>query len=344
MIRTIWQTNSAGSIKNLVLRTDIMKSLKADQIRIETKAVGLNFADIFALVGLYSATPKGTFTPGLEFSGIVEEVGQQVTTFQVGDAVIGLTRFGGYSTVIDVKAEFCSLLPEGWSFAEGAAFPVQTLTAYYALKSLGDVKADQNVLIHSAAGGVGLQAMKICQKIGANPIGTVGNEQKKEFLAQSGFDKVIVRTKNFPQEVRKILAENELHLVLDAIGGKIQKQSYDLLAAMGRLIVFGAAEFTPAKNRPKYIKSIIKYLRRPHYDVMKMINANKSVMAFNLIWLTDKVDLFHSLLDEIKQLKLDPPHVGRTFPFEEAHPAIEHLRSGKSLGKVLLHIETPQNT
>jgi alcohol dehydrogenase len=336
MTKTFWQTPAAGAIKNLRLKTEELLPLKSDQIRIKTKAIGLNFADVFALAGLYSAAPKGAFTPGLEFAGVVMEIGEQVQNFKVGDSVMGGTRFGGYSSVIDIEPHYCLPLPEGWTFAEGAAYLVQTLTAYYALKSLGAVQAEQNVLIHSAAGGVGLQAMKICQKLNANPIGTVGNQEKKAFLNQLGFEQVIVRSGNLPQAVQQILAGNDLHLVLDAIGGKIQRQSYELLAPMGRMVVFGAAQFTPGKNRPNYLKSLWKYITKPSYDAMKMIKENKSVLGFNLILLWDQIEMFRALVTEFNELGLEPPHVGRSFAFEEAPAAIEYLRSGQSIGKVVL--------
>lgn len=336
MNRKVWRTSRAGAIDRLRLMEEALPELLSGTVRIETKAVGLNFADIFALTGLYSATPQGSFIPGLEFSGVVQTTGSETTSFRAGDRIMGVTRFGGYSSVIDIEPAYCVPIPGEWSFAQGAAFLAQTLTAWYALKELGNIQPGRNVLIQSAAGGVGLRAMQICRKVGATPIGTVRNSAKKEFLRQLGFEKVIIRDRDFSLQVKQQLNGGDLHLVLEAIGGNDFRRCYDLLAPTGRLIVFGAAEFTPGKNRPRYIPSTFRYLRRPKLDPLRMISDNKSVMAFNLIWLWSRLDVLGSLLNEIQALQLDPPFVGKEFPFHDAPAALEFLRSGQSVGKVVL--------
>ncbi|WP_237064452.1 zinc-binding dehydrogenase [Microbulbifer zhoushanensis] len=337
--RRAWRTRKAGAISNLQLVEEPLQPLAADKIRVEVKAVGLNFADIFALTGLYSATPEGSFVPGLEFSGIVSELGAAAETdLAVGDRVYGCIRFGGYATSVDVPPQHCRRMPEGWSFAGGAAFPVQSLTAYYALTDLGAVRPGQLVLVQSAAGGVGLQAMRMLQQMGAVPIGTVSSDSKRTFLAGLGFDEVIVRGNDFGAQLREQLAGRPLHAVLDGIGGEIQKQSFAALAPTGRLVVFGAAEFTPG-DKPNWLKAAWLYLKRPRYDVMDMISSNRSVMAFNLIWLWQEQALFDRLLEGSASLGLPAPHVGHEFGFEEAHEAIGCLRSGKSVGKVVLTTE-----
>ena len=341
MQRRIWKTEKAGSLRRLRLVEDRLPPLKADHVRVRVRAAGLNFADLFALTGLYSATPEGPFVPGLEFSGEVSEVGGSAAGPAVtpGQRVMGCIRFGGYAEVLDVPASWLQTIPEAWTFEQGAAFPAQTLTAWYALATLGAVAPGQRVLIHSAAGGVGLQAMAICRALGAVPVGTVSGRHKKAFLADHGYEQVIVRGRDFARQLDETLGGRPLHLVLDAIGGKIQRQSFDALAPTGRMVVFGAAEFAPGRNRPRYLASVWKYLRRPRYDPLSMISANRSVMAFNLIWLWHEQALFARLMDEILALGLAPPHVGRVFPFDEAHAALEHLRSGRSIGKVVLALD-----
>jgi alcohol dehydrogenase len=338
MKRQVWRTEKAGKISRLRLVEESPGPLAADRVRVRVRAAGLNFADLFALTGLYSATPKGPFTPGLEFSGEVSEVGRSVTgeIAVPGRRVMGCIRFGGYAESVDVPASQLQSLPDEWGFDVGAAFPVQTLTAWYALSTLGGVSAGQRVLIHSAAGGVGLQAMAICRAVGALPVGTVSGSHKREFLAQRGYDDVIVREGDLAPRLREVLGGQPLHLVLDGVGGKVQRQSFEALAPTGRMVVFGAAEFTPGKNRPRYLSSVWNYLRRPRYDALSMISANRSVMAFNLIWLWHEETLFARMMDEILALELPRPFVGRSFPFSEAHAALEHLRSGRSIGKVVL--------
>ena len=148
------------------------------------KAIGLNFADLFAIQGLYSATPKESFIPGLEYSGIIIKKGNDVNDFQVGDKIMGAIRFGAYTTHLNIDQRYILKLPEGWTFEEGASFIVQSLTAYYSLVELGNIKPNYTVLIHSAAGGVGIYANRIAKKFNAFTIGTIGSESKEKFFNQ----------------------------------------------------------------------------------------------------------------------------------------------------------------
>lgn len=330
--RRVWRTPKAGALQSLQLREEPLLTLPEGMVRVKVKAVGLNFADIFALTGLYSATPDGSFIPGLEFSGEVVESNSDL--YQPRDRVMGVTKFGGYATHIDSQPEYLTKLPDNWSYAQGAAYLVQTLTAYYALAELGQLKPKQHVLIHSAAGGVGLQAMKLTNALNASPIGTVSSASKREFLKKQGYSSVLVREKNFGKQLTNEALSFDL--VLDGVGGHVQKASFEHLNPMGRLVVFGAAEFTPGKNRPNYFSAAFKYLKRPKYDVMDMISDNKSVMAFNLIWLWQEVELLTQLIEDMQEIKISPPHVGHEFNFDKAPQAIERLRSGSSLGKVVL--------
>ena len=332
-----WQTPKAGAIDRLSLLEEPIASPVGDEIQVRIHAVGLNFADIFALTALYSATPKGPFTPGLEFSGVISALGpNHNSAYAVGDAVMGVTRFGGYRSYIHTQASYIQPLPEQWSHEQGAAYLVQTLTAWYALTSLGNLQAGQRVLIHSAAGGVGLQAMRLATALGASVIGSVGSPHKLAFLHEQGFDQVIVRSSPFSEQLQQ---HQPFDLVLDGVGGDVQRSSFNHLNPMGRLVVFGAAEFTPGKNRPHYLKALWQYLFRPKYDVMDMISANKSVLAFNLIWLWEQAPLLRQLIEDMMDQPIAPPHVGHIFDFTQAAEAIETLRLGQTCGKVVLKVD-----
>lgn len=335
--RKVWSTAKAGAIQRLTLIEEELPELADDEVETTVKAVGLNFADIFAITGLYSATPEGRFIPGLEYSGVVNRVGKNCSRFKVGDRIMAVSRFGGYASIIQSKEDYLVALPNDWSFSQGAAYLTQTLTAWYALNDLGGIKPGHDVLVQSAAGGVGLQAMKLIKALGGNSIGTVSSEHKVQFLADLGFE-AWLREPSFGAQLKR--EKRTFDLVLDAIGGEVQTASFNALNPMGRLVVFGAAEFTPGKNRPNYLKAAWKYLRRPKYDVMDMISENRSVMAFNLIWLWDQVELMKELLNTMMAVEITPPYVGHEFDFEQAHEAIDCLRSGKTIGKVVLLINS----
>jgi len=328
----------AGNIKNLQLQDEKIPPLQPQEVTVAVEAIGLNFADIFAIWGLYSATPEGEFTPGLEYAGRILAVGEKVENVQIGDRVMGVTRFGAYSTHLNIGQRYVIPLPEDWSMAEGAAFLVQVLTAYYGLTHLGALQQNATVLVHSAAGGVGIWANRIAKKYDAFTIGTVGGAQKVDFCKQEGYDKVIVRGDDFAERLDKALAKRSLGLVMECIGGKILKIGYEKLGQQGRMIVYGSARYAQPGDRPNYLKLFWQFLTRPKIDPQKMIESNKGILGFNLIYLYEKAELMHQLLQEIEQLELEKPHVGHTFSFEELPKAIRLFQSGETMGKVVVEI------
>ena len=167
--RLAWRIPRAGSLARLRLLEEDLPAPAPGEVQIDVAAVGLNFADIFACLGLYSATPAGSFVPGLEAAGTVRRVGDGVTRWRPGDRVIVLTRFGGYASALNVGEQYLWPLPETWSFEDGAAYPVQALTAWYGLVPLGGVRRGSVVLVQSAAGGVGLNALQVLRQLGAQP-------------------------------------------------------------------------------------------------------------------------------------------------------------------------------
>jgi len=329
----------AGDISGLDISKEQLLQPTASQVQIKILAIGLNFADVFAILGLYSATPKGPFIPGLEFSGEVITVGDQVHGYRVGDRVMGVTRFGAYATHVNIDQRYLVAMPDDWSYSEGASFLVQVLTAYYGLSNLGNLKSGCTVLIHSAAGGVGIWANRICKALGATTIGTVGSDKKIDLLKKEGYDEIIVRDpKTFKDDLIDKLRGRPLDLIMECIGGKIMKIGFDQLAPMGRHIVYGSAHYGSTSNRPNYFKLIPKYLTRPRLDPQNMIKENKGVLGFNLIYLFDKVDIMIKLLQEIRSLELGKPIVGHTFSFGEIRKAIKLFQRGSTIGKVVIMI------
>ncbi len=331
----------AGNINRLKISTDHLPFPGPGQVQIKMQAIGLNFADVFAVLGLYSATPQGEFIPGLEYSGEIIEVGEGVDHYAPGQSVMGVTRFGAYASHINIGQEYVIPLPLNWTFQDGASYLVQVLTAYYGLKVLGDLNAKQTVLIHSAAGGVGIWANRICKKYNATTIGTVGQKSKIRFCMKENYDKVFVRNVgSFKQDLRSALNGRTLDIIMESIGGKILEMGYHVLAPTGRLIVFGSAHYGERKDRPDYFKLIPKYLNRPRIDPQNMIKENKSIMAFNLIYLFEKTQLMHQLLEELKVLDLGKPMIGEQYDFEDLPNAIRKFQSGLTVGKVVVNLDS----
>lgn len=335
--RKSYVVSRAGNIKNLQMETEHIPEPRENEVLVAVRSIGLNFADIFAILGLYSATPEGSFIPGLEFAGEVIKTGPGVGEFTKGDRVMGVTRFGGYTTHITSESAYLQKIPVDWNYDQGAAFLVQTLTAYYGLYTLGQLKENETVLIHSAAGGVGLMANRLAKKKNAVTIGTVGNARKLDLLKQEAYDHGIVRSGKFGSDLDDILKGEKLDVVMECIGGKIFRAGYERLAPRGRMVVYGSARYGDQSDRPNWLRLAWLYLTRPKIDPQKMIELNRSVHGFNLIWLYEQKELMHTILSELEAFSLSAPHVGHSFPFEELPKAIKLFQSGTTTGKVVIH-------
>ncbi len=331
-------TVQPGSLKNLQLIDDTLAPPAAGEVQVAVKAVGLNFADVFAIWGLYKAAPKETFTPGLEYAGEIVAVGKGVTEFKTGDRVMGITRFGGYTTGINIGAQYVVAIPADWTYATGAAFLVQSLTAYYGLFNLGNLQEGQNLLIHSIAGGVGLQALKIAKAKNCFVVGTVGHAGKIELAKANGCDQVLVRGKNFEQELHEALGDRPLNLVYDTIGGRYFSIPWKMLAPMGRMIVVGSSRYATVGNRPNVLNLLRHFLTRPKIDPQSLPEQNRGLFGFNLIYLYQSIELMPPMLADMQSMQLSPPHVGHVFSFTEMREAILLFQSGKTQGKVVLEV------
>jgi alcohol dehydrogenase len=338
MERLAYRINKAGSINKLKLVAENLSDPSENEVTVRVKAIGLNFADIFAIQGLYSATPKESFVPGLEYSGIIIKKGSEVKEFNTGDKIMGAIRFGAYTNLLNINKNYIQPLPKGWSFEEGAAFIVQSLTAYYSLIELGNIKDQSTILIHSAAGGVGIYANRFAKRFNAYTIGTIGNEKKIDLLKKEGYDEVIVRDDDFSEKLKKSLENRDLNIVLECIGGKIFAESFKQMSAGGRIIVYGAAQFSTGSSSPNYFKVLTKYLTRPKVDPLSLSDKNKSVMGFNLIYLWDKVELMKKYLNNILVMNLPKPMIGEMFDFKNLLSAVKKFQSGKTVGKVVITI------
>ncbi len=336
MQRTCWKmVPKAGSIDNLTIVKEELIDPQPHEVQISVKAVGLNFADIFAMYGLYGATPEGAFVPGLEYAGTISKLGEEVKHLQEGQHVMGVTRFGGYASALNIDARYVVPLPDKWNFEEGAAYLVQVLTAYYGLVELGNIKNNSTVLIQSAAGGVGLWANRIAKNFNAYTIGCVGHESKLKLLESEGYDHGFVRDGNYRNNLKKAIQGRNLNLVMECIGGRVFLDSYLEMAPEGRLITYGSAHYGQTGARPNYIKLAWQYYNRPKLDTQKMIEQNKAVMGFNLIYLFSQADKMHRMLGELQHLKLGKPYVGHSFPFTEIRTAISRFQTGETSGKLV---------
>jgi NADPH:quinone reductase-like Zn-dependent oxidoreductase len=254
-------------------------SLAPGRVLVRVRAAGINFADLMARQGLYPDAPELPSVLGYEVAGEVEQVGDGVDAVAVGDKVLGWCRFGGYAELVSAREHDLIPLPDGWSFEEGASFPVVYGTAYAALVAYGNLRAGERVLIQAAAGGVGIASTQIAKLLGAEIFGTASpskHEAIREFGVQHPID---YRDKDFAEEVRRITGqESPLDLIVDGIGAASWKAGYGLLCAGGRLVMIGASSFVSGEKR-NLRKAAVNLARVARVNPKKMCSESRSVMG-----------------------------------------------------------------
>lgn len=310
------------------------------QVRVAVKAAGVNYADAIVRMGHYEAA-KGRYplAPGFEFSGLVDAVGEGVTAWKPGDRVLGITRFGGYTSSIVVGPNQLWKLPEGWDFAQGASFPAVHLTAYYGLFRAAKVEEGELLLVHSAAGGVGTALLQQAKIAKCKTIAVVGSSHKRPLCEQLGADHVILRSQLWGEIDR--LAPNGLDSIFDANGVITLREGFKRLAPGGRLVVYGFADILPKgkSEKPSLLRMAMNYVRVPKFSPLDMTSKNKAVMGFNVIFLFHKLELANRAMTDtlrwVAEGRLKPSPV-TTFPLEKAAEAHHAIESGVTTGKLVL--------
>ncbi len=310
----------------------------AGEILIKVEAIGVNFADILARKGLYPDAPKPPCVVGYEVSGTVETAGPGVDSSILGKAVVALTRFNGYADRVCVAEKTVFPLPESLDFERAAAIPVNYLTAYQLLCVMGGLKKGESVLIHNAGGGVGLAALDISLHLGATTYGT-SSVGKHSFLMGRGLNYPIdYRNQDFLSSIMSLTGEKGVEMVLDPIGGKSWKKSYQALRSTGRLGLFGVSTVTDS-TMGRFFQFLKLVAQTPRYNPLRLMNANKSVFGVNLGHMWNERGKLGGWMQEIlKGVEQGwvRPHVDRTFPLEKAGEAHAYIEARKNIGKVVL--------
>jgi NADPH:quinone reductase-like Zn-dependent oxidoreductase len=314
------------------------------EVRIAVKAAGINFADTMARVGLYPEAPKPPCVLGYEVAGEIESVGEGVDEVKVGDRVMAGTRFGGQASMVTVPADQVIPLEDSLSFEQGAAFPVNYATSYAALVIMGGVREGDRVLIHAAAGGVGISATQVARSRGAEIFGTASASKHDAIRAQGVQHPIDYRTQDFEQEVRRITGGEGIDVIMDATGPTNFRKDYRLLREGGRLIMYGASELSSGGGRS--IPSLARNLMRmplatlPWWKSLQVLSENKGVFGLNMLAWQDREGLdrvIEPLSREIAEgtIQVDPV-VAEAFPFERAGDAHQFIAERRNIGKVVL--------
>ncbi len=338
-MRQVWITK-AGQPETLVVREAPDPEPQAGELRIRVEASGVNFADILARLGVYPDLPGLPAVVGYEVAGRVDAVGAGVDTTWIGRDVFAVTHFGGYSDVVCAPENLVYLRPADMTAEEGAALPVNYITAWQLVVVMGGLKAGETMLVHSAGGGVGIAATQIAKHLGARVIG-VASQWKHADLAELGADYLVdARREDLETRVREITKGRGVELALDPNAGPSFKQSFRMLAPTGRLGMFGVSSFANSKDHDFWNMARI-LISTPLFQFMPfaLINANKGAFGVNLGRMWDQSDRIRGWAIELVELwnkGAIRPRVDKVFSFDEAPLAHHYLQDRKNLGKVLL--------
>jgi NADPH:quinone reductase-like Zn-dependent oxidoreductase len=341
-VKALVQTGNGGpEVLQVQERPD--PPVGAGEVRIAVRAAGINFADTMARVGLYPDAPKPPCVMGYEVAGEVESVGDGVNGFAVGDRVMAGTRFGGQAELVTVPVEQALRLPDRLSFEQGAAFPVNYGTAYAALIIMGSLREGDRVLIHAAAGGVGIAATQIARNVGAEIFGTASPSKHDAIRAQGVTHAIDYRSQDFEAEAMRITGGEGVDLVIDALGPTSFRKDYRLLRSGGRVVMYGLSEVTKESGRdiPAALKSLAKMplATIPWWKSLALMNENKGVFGLNMLKWWDREGsldrVTEPLMADLEAGRLEPV-VAESFPFERAGEAHEFIAQRRNVGKVVL--------
>ena len=302
------------------------------EVAVDVAASGVNFADTMARVGLYPDAPKPPVVVGYEVAGVVSGVGEGVEGLSEGARVMAGTRFGGYAERVVARVSDVAPLPERLSFEQGAAVPVNYLTAYLGLMRFGSLQEGERVLIHAAAGGVGIAATQIAKHHGAEVYGTA-SPGKHDAIRGFGVDHPLDYTrKGWEKGVPKV------DVVMDAVGGRSFRTSYELLRPGGRLVCFGASSVMSGEKRD-LVTAARAAVRMPRFNLIKQMSQSKSVIGLNMLTLWDEYGSLEPYMQAIEGLMDDgtiDPVVAEAFPFARAPEAHRFIAERRNVGKVVL--------
>jgi NADPH:quinone reductase len=295
----------------------------AGEIQVRIAARGVQYVDVLMLAGKYQFRPEPPFIPGSEAAGHVVAVGPDVTDFAVGDAVMSRHTLGALAELGNAKAELCDKVPAGLSLAQAGVFRGAYTTAYHALLQRGRLQAGEWVLVHGAAGGIGIAAIQVAKAYGAKVIATAGSEEKRAACLEEGADHAIDYRSGFTDQVKELTGGRGVDIVYDPIGDKVAEESLRCLAWCGRLLILGFLGGGPTNIRSNYL--LIKGIDAIGVRIGGLNEANPALAIANM-----KV-----LVGLAEQGKLRP-RISHTFRLDQAAEALHVVIDRAVIGKAVL--------
>ncbi len=292
---------------------------------------------------MYPDAPPLPSVVGYEVAGIVEAVGEGVESCAAGDRVMAATRFGGHAELCSVAARDVLPLPAEMSFEQGAAVPVNYGTAYAGVVLMGGLREGDRLLVHAAAGGVGIAATQLAAARGAEVFGTASAAKHDAIRAQGVDHAIDYRTVDFEAEVLRLTGGEGIDIAFDAIGPTSFRKDYRLLRPGGRLVCYGLSEVQSGEGRDlaAAVKGLVRMTTAtmPWWKSMAIMNENKGVFGLNMLHWWDREGsldrVVAPLADDLAAGRLEPV-VAASFPFDEAAAAHRYIHERRNVGKVVL--------
>jgi NADPH:quinone reductase-like Zn-dependent oxidoreductase len=337
-MRAIWQMRNGGP-EVLTVRETPDPEPGPGWVRIRVRACGLNFAEIMARQGLYPDAPKPPTVLGYEAAGEVDALGDGVGDLTVGTRVLALTRFGGHADTVCVPAAQVLRLPDGMGFETAAAIPVNYLTAYHMLFRVANLQPGERVLVHMAAGGVGIAALQLCATVPDVVTYGTASTSKHGVLREEGCAHPIDygRT-DYAARVRELTNGEGVDVVLDPLGGADWATGMRLLRPVGRLVAFGFANLAQGERR-RPIRTLRQILRIPRFTPFDLMNRNRTVSGVNVGHLWERAAMLREELVAVLSLWEEGkvrPRIDSVHPFADAAAAHARITERRNVGKVIL--------
>ena len=300
---------------------------KKGELLISIKACSVNFPDTLIIQGLYQFRPEPPFSTGSDFAGVVEEVGEGVSHFKVGDEVVGFNPYGGFAEKVTAPANVCFPKPKGMNMVNASAFLMAYGTSYHALKDRGQVKEGDTVLVLGASGGVGITAVELAKLMGAKVIAAASTDEKLALCKQFGADKVInYSTENLKERTKELTHGKGVDIIYDPVGGDYSEQAFRAIAWKGKHLVVGFANGKIPKiplNLPLLKGADVTGV---FWGAFTQKEPKKSLQN-----VTDLVTWY--LTGKLK------PHIDATYSLQDAPKALEAIMNRKVKGKVVIDME-----
>jgi NADPH2:quinone reductase len=295
------------------------------QVAIDVRAIGCNFFDILMVQGKYQVRPDFPFSPGSEVAGFVREVGPEANGFSPGDRVLGMPGWGGFASLAVAPESAVVRVPESMSFDHAAAFPIVYQTSYFGLVHRAHLQAGETLLVHAAAGGVGLAAVQIGRSLGARVLAAAGSTRKLEIAAEHGASETVDYSHaGWEKRVMELTQGRGADVIYDPVGGDIFDLSTKCIAFGGRLLVVG---FTSG--------------RIPSIQANRILLKNISIVGLHWgPYRQREPALIHRTFDALFDLYEKGairPVISASYPLSDAAAALEEIGSRRSFGKVVLH-------